>query len=93
KLKGYERKYILRNTIGKALPSEILKAHKKGFGIPLREWFKSVEFQDKLEKLHTEDFGLNKTEIKKIIEINRNGEYDFGNFIWMLFVLKKIILN
>jgi len=34
---------------------------------------------------------LNKGIISKIVKMNQNGEKDFGNFIWMLFILQKTI--
>ena len=37
KLQGWERKSILRKTIGTKLPPKLLNAPKKGFGVPLRE--------------------------------------------------------
>ncbi len=48
KMQGWERKSILRNTIGKKLPPNVLAAPKKGFGIPLREWFKEDSFKNNI---------------------------------------------
>ena len=93
KMVGYERKSVLRRTIGKRLPPKLLKVHKKGFGVPLREWFKEYDFQKKLESLYKTDFGLNSKIIKEIIEKNAQGEQDYGNFIWMLILLKNWILS
>ena len=89
KMQGYERKSVLRNTIGKKLPQSILTAPKKGFGVPLREWFKDKAFDEKLQTLYQSDFGLNQKIIKEIVEENKAGKRDSGNFIWMLFVLKN----
>jgi asparagine synthase (glutamine-hydrolysing) len=59
KMERMERKSILRNTIGKKmLPPSLLKASKKGFRVPLVEWFKDDSMKDRLEKLYTNDFGL-----------------------------------
>lgn len=88
KMKGFERKSVLRNTIAKQLPHSVLNAPKKGFGVPLREWFKYQSFDDKLRDLYEINFGLNSHVIKGIIEENKQGKYDLGNFIWMLFLLK-----
>ncbi|MBL4715702.1 MAG: asparagine synthase (glutamine-hydrolyzing) [Bacteroidetes bacterium] len=93
KLKGLERKTVLRNTIGKQLPKSILNAPKKGFGVPLREWFKDKEFESRLSDLSKADFGLNGKVIDEIVQDNREGKRDYGNFIWMLFVLKEWTLN
>ena len=89
KMQGYERKSVLRNTVGKILPSSILNAPKKGFGVPLREWFKAKSFENQLDSLSNQDFGLNTNTIKQIIKENQSGKQDYGNFIWMLFILKN----
>lgn len=91
KMNNFERKSILRNTIGLKLPQPILSSPKKGFRIPLREWFKDDSFLDKLNDLEKTIPFLNKEIIRKITLANNKGEKDLGNFIWMLFILKKQI--
>lgn len=89
KMKRYERKTVLRNTIGGNLPKEILTAPKKGFTVPLREWFKGDSFDQKLEELkHSIPF-LNQEVVDAVIDLNNTGKKDYGNFIWMLFNLNK----
>jgi asparagine synthase (glutamine-hydrolysing) len=88
KMEGYERKSVLRNTIGRRLPPALLRAPKRGFSIPLREWFKDKAFDTKLESLCEVDFGLDQKTIRKIILDNSTAKHDFGNLIWMLFVLQ-----
>ena len=88
KMEGYQRKSILRNTTGKKLPPSLLRAPKRGFSVPLREWFKEKTFEEKLRSLESSDFGLDKNCLKKIVEDNNSGKEDYGNLIWMLFVLK-----
>ncbi|HEY4799966.1 MAG TPA: asparagine synthase (glutamine-hydrolyzing) [Bacteroidia bacterium] len=89
KMEGYTRKSVLRNTIGKRLPPALLRAPKRGFSLPLREWFKDRSFETKLQSLYTSDFGLNGKAIKKITEDNNSGKMDYGNLIWMLYLLKS----
>jgi len=89
KMEGYERKSILRNTIGKRLPPALLSAPKKGFSIPLREWFKERSFQPKLESLYAADFGLNTKLVRQLAENNNSGKEDNGNLLWMIFLLKN----
>ncbi len=89
KMEGYERKSVLRKTIGKQLPPSVLNAPKKGFSVPMREWFKDKAFDFKLKTLYEDDFGLDKKIIKRIVEDNKEGKVDLGNFIWMLFTLKN----
>jgi len=89
KMNNYERKSILRNTIGRRLPASLLKASKKGFRIPLREWFKDDSFTKGLSKLEGSIPFLNNKLLLEINRMNKDGKKDYGNFIWMLFVLNE----
>jgi asparagine synthase (glutamine-hydrolysing) len=90
KMDGWERKSVLRNTVGKHLPNSLLNAKKKGFGIPLREWFKQDSFTDLIERnLTFTNELLNKQLIGEIIKDNKEGKKDNGNFIWTLLILEK----
>ena len=89
KMERYERKSILRNTIGKRLPNSLLQAPKKGFSIPLREWFKEKSFEEKLGSLCGSDFGLDNKIIRQLIEDNKSGKGDHGNLLWMMFLFKR----
>ena len=93
KMKNYERKTVLRNTIGHKLPKPLLTAPKKGFGVPLREWFKGDSFSDRLVYLEKNIPFLNKEIVREITGMNKSGNKDYGNFIWMLFILNKTLEN
>ena len=89
KLPGYKRKNLLKQTFGSKLPPALVKAPKKPFSVPLREWFKQHDFADKLHDLETKDFGLDGKVISQIVSANKNSQRDYGDFIWRLFVLKN----
>ncbi len=91
KLPGSERKSILKHTIGKKLPESLIHATKKGFVVPVREWFKDEKFKNRFDKLFKDSSIFNNEIIKQIIHENKKGRVDNGNFIWMLFVLDKFI--
>jgi asparagine synthase (glutamine-hydrolysing) len=93
KMQGWERKSILKKTIGKRLPESILSAPKKGFRMPLTEWFTDSYFSEIQTNLYTTNWSLNNKVIKNIIDDNSNGNKDNGTFIWSLMILKKIIEN
>jgi asparagine synthase (glutamine-hydrolysing) len=93
KMQGFERKSILKKTIGKRLPMPILSASKKGFIMPLTEWFKDSNFFEIQTKLCRTNWSLNNKIIGNIIDENKNGNKDNGTFIWSLLILKKIIEN
>lgn len=92
KLQGWERKSVLRKTIGPKLPKSILDAPKKGFGIPLREWFKDDSFQIHINQnlKHMSDL-LDKRLIDSIINANNTGQKDNGNFIWTMMVMNSFL--
>jgi asparagine synthase (glutamine-hydrolysing) len=93
KMQGYERKSILRKTIAQQLPTALMKAPKRGFTVPLREWFKDKAFESKLNSLAESEWSLNNKTIREICNDNTLGKKDYGYFIWMLFVLKKCYEN
>jgi asparagine synthase (glutamine-hydrolysing) len=92
KMQGWERKSILRKTIGTQLPKGILTAPKKGFGVPLREWFKEVSFETILNNnLSNLNSIMDSIIIKNIIQENTQGKKDHGNFIWTLIMLNCMV--
>jgi asparagine synthase (glutamine-hydrolysing) len=90
KMQGWERKSVLRNTIGKTLPENLLKANKKGFGVPLREWFKD-DYNSQLFNLKNVKSICDPDTVEYIINENRRGIRDNGNFIWTLIMLNDFI--
>jgi asparagine synthase (glutamine-hydrolysing) len=88
KMPRLQRKDLLRRTLGRRLPPSLLKAPKMPFSVPLREWFKQDDFNERLSSLERRDFGLNSSVISEIVQANRHGRNDYGDFIWRLFVLK-----
>jgi len=92
KTKTQINKIILRNAIANhSLPKELLTARKKGFGVPLRDWFKETNLNIKIRDLLLTNniSAYNSNGIEKLINENMEGKSDFGNFIWMLIVLRK----
>lgn len=89
KLPGFERKNLLKRTFENKLPSALVKAPKMPFSVPLREWFKQEQFEERLRDLGRGDFGLNRAVIKEIVAAGKDGQHDYGDFIWRLFVLKQ----
>ena len=90
KIQGFERKSILKNTIGKKLPTQILNGSKKGFSVPLREWFKDKNFEQYLQ-LNNLNHVLDKKILKSIYRNNINEKNDSGNFLWTLIILNSFM--
>ena len=90
KLQGWERKSVLRKTVGMRLPQELLKAPKRGFGVPLREWFRGDDNSNLLKFGNIKDL-LNADTLQMIIAENNSRIRDNGNIIWTVMMLDKMI--
>lgn len=88
KHQGWERKSVLRKTIGKSLPQSLHKAPKRGFGVPLREWFKDDLNMQNIQLKMVSSICNEKT-IRNIVNENADGKRDNGNFIWSLLMLEE----
>jgi len=88
KMKDFERKSVLRRTVAKNLPKELLSAKKMGFGVPVREWFKADRLIGELEELGSLHEYIDSTKWRRLLHYNKTGKVDLGNFIWTVAVLK-----
>ena len=93
KTNGHINKIILRNAIANdSLPKELLAASKKGFSVPLRDWFKEEDLNKKIKNIlltNNDNRAYISKEMEKLIIENKDGISDVGNFIWLAIVLKK----
>jgi asparagine synthase (glutamine-hydrolysing) len=93
KTNGHINKIILRNAVAnRSLPKELLVASKKGFSVPLRDWFKEDDLNNKIKDIlltNNDDKAYISKEVEKLIINNKEGKSDVGNFIWLAIVLKK----
>ncbi len=90
KMRGFQRKSVLRNTIARRLPPALLKSPKRGFMIPVREWFKGNDLRGELTNLiAAAPLGMDFRPLQQIIEENNAGAADWGNLLWMCFLLDR----
>ena len=89
KVANFQTKSILRKTVGKKLPAELLKSKKMGFVAPLNNWFRDDSSINMLDDLKSFKWDLNNSFIDKIITDNKNNYADNGLFLWQLLILKK----
>lgn len=93
KLRGTNGKIILKETFADLLPNDIITARKRGFEIPLAEWFKdelkelifSSLTKEKVEKANLVHFDI----VEIIIEEHMKSKKNHANLIWSLIVLHK----
>ena len=93
KLNGNDKKYILKKSMSKYLPGNILNHPKQGFGVPLSLWFKNDLKEYINDTLLSQDpllsNYLDKHYVRQIIEDNRKGRRDFSSKIWSLLFFEE----
>lgn len=93
KIRGTKRKIILKEAFQHLLPKEIITAKKRGFSIPLAEWFKNelkemvycTLSKEKIENANLVNFNI----VERIIEEHMTNRINHANLIWSLLVLHK----
>ncbi|MDD3627381.1 MAG: asparagine synthase (glutamine-hydrolyzing) [bacterium] len=92
KVKGNQKKRILKHAFKKYLPPEILNRSKMGIGVPINRWFRN-ELKDFVrdhllsDKFRTLEY-FNSNYIETLINMHQNNEKDFGYQLWNLLFLK-----
>jgi asparagine synthase (glutamine-hydrolysing) len=93
KLKGYQRKWILRQIAQHYLPASILNRPKWGFGIPIGEWIRKdlkALFQETLSPVQVTRGGiLNSQAIERLFSEHLSQRYDRFWELWSLFVFER----
>lgn len=87
KLDGLTRKAVLRRTVGRELPPAVLAGTKRGFVVPLRNWFRNGDFAEDRVRDTTSSLGLAEGITRTILAEHRSGQRDYGNLLWVLMVL------
>ena len=86
-------KYLLKQTVGRFMPSRVLQKRKQGFALPLAKWFRT-ELKDFAHETLTsssfKDRGLFcQDSIENILAYHQNGIMDFSPTIWALIFLES----
>lgn len=89
KLRGWQTKAILRDTVRRYLPAATLQKRKQGFSVPLREWLRSDLNEmvgDYLEAAHGRlPAGMfDRAAVDRLLTQHRQGEADHSQKIWLL---------
>jgi asparagine synthase (glutamine-hydrolysing) len=85
-------KYILKASYANVLPIEIIERKKKGFGVPLKHYFRN-ELKSYAEELI---FGnlyrfpeFDKAYVKTLWDMHQSGQSNYASFFWNLIMLIK----
>lgn len=93
KIKGRNKKYILKETFKALLPHQTLHFRKKGFGVPVDYWFKN-QLRPALEALLSKDFiekqGIFQFDrVESLLQEHLSGKANHKGQLWNLFVFQK----
>jgi asparagine synthase (glutamine-hydrolysing) len=92
KLHGFKRKYILKRSMEKLLPHDVIWRKKAGFGAPIRSWLRGA-LRPLVDEMLSEEVIKNRGlfqpgEVKRLIETNLSGREDFSLQIFQLLNLE-----
>lgn len=90
KMPGANRKHLLKESVGKILPKELLQAPKRGFTPPLRNWITEARFAQLTSAIDFTRFNLNPEKLTALAKANGEGRRDAGNFLWMILLLLSL---
>jgi asparagine synthase (glutamine-hydrolysing) len=88
KIKGASGKHILKRALEKVLPEDLLYRPKRGFGAPIREWFRGASGEE-LGSLITNSSLRNRELfdykfIERLLDEHRRGARDWSFHLWAL---------
>ena len=92
RLNGNQGKYLLKKFAENIIPNEIIYRKKKGFPVPIAQWFKG-ELYDKTREILLDEKSLNrgyfnKGYIENILNRHKNGKEDLSRRIFSLLNLE-----
>ena len=88
KIKGGYTKFILREVMKGIMPEKVrLRVDKKGFSVPMDEWYRVEGFQKIVKEILDSDSFAKRgfilpDEAKKLYQRHLNGEINFSKDIW-----------
>ena len=92
KLRGLRSKFLLKRALRGLLPASILRRPKKGFGIPVAEWFRGPLREQMLDVLAPERIrreGFFRPEVvQRLVDQHLMGRADNRKQLWTLFAFE-----
>jgi len=87
------RKKILKDILNEYIPHEIFEVPKKGFSIPIGDWFRNELKEDLIKHLNDDFFSkiecLNVENIKLFMKLHFQNKGDYSTYLWRVYVLSK----
>lgn len=96
-LKGWNKKFILKEAFADKFPPGFLDKSKQGFGVPVGDWLRSslrLELESFIEKkfIETQEI-FNYPYIHELIQKHISGEKDESMKVWCFYTFQKWYLN
>lgn len=88
KVQGKTGKHILKRSLESILPHDLLYSRKRGFGAPIREWFRTADGEAHGERLLSS--ALRKRDyfdydfVARMLAEHQSGKYDWSFHLWAL---------
>jgi asparagine synthase (glutamine-hydrolysing) len=92
KLRGQEKKYLLKKALRPYLPDEILYRKKQGFEVPLDKWFRN-ELRELVQETVLSSSSLHRgffspDHLTKMWRQHQSGQRNFGTIFWTLLMFE-----
>jgi asparagine synthase (glutamine-hydrolysing) len=92
KLRGLRSKFLLKRALRGILPDSILNRPKKGFGIPVADWFRGPLKEQMFSVLSPERIAgqgfFNPISVRRLIDDHLQGRRDNRKQLWTLFAFE-----
>ncbi|MFC1804599.1 asparagine synthase (glutamine-hydrolyzing) [Candidatus Omnitrophota bacterium] len=92
KFKGLNKKYLIKQLAKEYLPKEIIQRKKRGFGVPVGDWFrgelKGFLFENLLSRKSMNRGYFMPEVIKMMIKEHAEAREDYANPLWTLLMLE-----
>ncbi|WP_406812881.1 asparagine synthase (glutamine-hydrolyzing) [Marinobacter daqiaonensis] len=88
KMKGREKKFILKDTFSRLLPDDVLYRKKMGFSVPLAEWLRNELF-DTAESVFNDDEGglshcFDMNAVRDLWQQHQGGNSQYTQELWSM---------
>src|SRR2546425_1426038 len=88
KVKGKTGKHILKRALESILPRDLLYQPKRGFGAPVREWFRGPRGEELIERLMNSPIRARNyfdyVYVARLVDEHRREQHDWGFQLWAL---------
>ncbi len=92
-MKGWDKKYILKEAFKEYFPKDFLNKSKKGFGVPVGDWLRGYlkpELESYIENNFLEKQNLFEKEfVRNLVENHITGKQDNTFRVWAFFCFQK----